>query len=408
MALGLSAALLIPGYFLLAPKLHPEFNPARAHTDTKPIDLEGSLFRPVIAGESEQEGSSTIIRELAAAEPDDHAVLVHRRLFQASRYPFLRYHIEGRNPALSVIVFWQRLDAPGENFFLELDYSGEGPTMHNMLRSEEWKGTITELAVGFFGDLRGEVVKLHGVGLEPYSNLGLLEVVRGEWTAFEPWNQSSINRYDGRPAGALLPFNGLVLAWLVVALLLGWIAVRIWPSLEARGWQFLPPANLVFSFGIAWLLLTGLWANKLWQQNHETRHLFAGKGMHERHLADWDSELYALAQQVKEAMPENADKLIILYTHGKLRAPNAARLRYHLLPEKRVEHTRPITRGWVKRATRDYDHILIVSDPLIDMPAPLALLEAQQYRATGKEVVLLRHPKGALLALNKRPDEKAH
>ena len=356
MALGLSAALLIPGYFLLAPKLHPEFNPARAHTDAKPIDLEGSLFRPVIAGESEQEGSSTIIRELAAAEPDDHAVLVHRRLFQASRYPFLRYHIEGRNPALQVIVFWQRLDAPGENFFLELDYSGEGPTMHNMLRSEEWKGTITELAVGYFGDLRGEAVKLHEVRLEPYSNLSLLQVVWGEWTRLKTWDQTSINVHRGASEDALIYPVPVTAAWVGLAVALV-VLTRLITGHSRLSWGGAIAVTL-----IGWFALDGLWLRQLYWQNAETRYLFAGKSLHEKKLADWDGEYYAAALAIKRHLGSSSSTTVPIYHAWEHRAL-AGRLRFHLLPEVKTSMM-PNRMPWHPGQTnKAFDYVIIQSAP---------------------------------------------
>ena len=99
---------------------------------------------------------------------------------------------------------------------------------------------------------------------------------------------------------------------------------------------------------------------------------------------------------------KSAETLVILYTDSQWSEPFPARLRYHLLPSIRVDHIRPLTRGWTKRATRDYDFVLFVGDPHGAPLDPLDLLKAQKYEPTGRERVLVKKSQGVLLALNKQ------
>jgi len=356
-ALAVSAVLLIPGYLLLAPVLHPEFKPYLENDRADPIAISGNRFRPVVFGDGGFDGSAVVISELADMAPEDHAVLVHPRVFRADQFPFLRYHIEGRNPALQVILFWQRADTPGENHFVELEYSGEGPSLHKLLHHEEWRGTITELAVGFFGDLWGEVVKLHGVELHPYSHIGMLRTVWAEWTTFTPWTQSSINVYRGVPDNALAFPVPAIAIWLatsiIVILLLRTFASRYKPC--SRFWL-----TTIVATGLAWAVLDTLWLQQLIRQNTETRYLFAGKTLHEKKLADWDGEYYRSVQAIKELANSNTKEVIVLYQEGH--AALAQRMRFHLLPQFIAKQLRPPNETWVKRAGHDFDHVILLSE----------------------------------------------
>ncbi len=357
-ALVLSAALLLPGYLLLVPVLHPEFRPYIESERASPVAIPGNRFQPVVFGEGGFEGDTAVISALAEAAPEDHAVLVHRQLFRADQFSFLRYHIEGRNPALRVMLFWQREDTPGENYFAELDYSSEGPRLHNLLRNEEWRGTITELAVGLFGDLRGGTVKLNSVVLEPYSHRGLLQAAWAEWNAFAPWDQSSINVYRGVPDGALIFPVPAIAAWLAtsIAIILLWRGVTRTRSGSSRPWL---PAGI--AIGIAWAALDALWLQQLLRQNAETRYLFAGTTLHEKKLADWDGEYYAASHAIKDQLGKKGGDLIILYQTDQ--AALAQRMRFHLLPEFKATIIRPVSRGWVVRAGRKFNHVIVVSGP---------------------------------------------
>ena len=355
-ALAASAVLLVPGYLMLVPVLHPEFRPYIEGDRAEPIAISGNRFRPVVSGDSGVDGSAVIISELAEVPPEDHAVLMHRRLFRADQFPFLRYHIEGRNPALQVMLFWQRADAPGVYHFAELDYSGEGPRLHNLLRHEEWRGTITELAVGFFGDLRGGTVKLHGVELEPYSHSGILRAVWVEWTAFAPWDQRSINAYRGVPSGALTYPVPAIAIWLAIST----IIILLLRQFTRRD-NLSPPLWLpaILATGLAWAILDGLWLQQLFRQNTETRHLFAGKTLHEKKLADWDGEYYRGVASIKELAGNHTDDVIILYQEGH--GAMAQRMRFHLLPEIMARKLHTANASSIRSANQEFDYVVLLS-----------------------------------------------
>lgn len=353
-SLAISAMLLLLAYLLLVPVLHPEFRPYVENDSAVSISIPGNRFRPVVFGDGGFEGQAAVISELAALPPEDHAVLVHRRRFQAGQFPFLRYDIEGRSPALKVMLFWQRADAPGKNFFMELDDSGERSGIHNLLRSEEWKGTITELGIGFFGELREGLVKLQKVKLEPYRSGRLLEVVWGEWMQSALWDQASINRNRGVPKGALIHPVPAVAAWVALGTLLLLLSL----TLAKPEYKYQKTVVLMMVMA-GWLVLDTHWLKQLLTQNAETRYLFAGKTLHEKKLADWDGEYYGVAHALKDTLAESDRDIIIFYDGA---ATLSQRLRFHLLPDINTVVMRRPYASYLSGASREYEHVLLLAD----------------------------------------------
>lgn len=406
LCLAASAAIMLALYLnLLVPRLHPALAPYLDSTGAEPITLPGRRFRPELVGNGGYEGNTAIITELV----NEEAVLKAAQALSSGDYPFLRYRGEGLHPGIKVYLFWRTAHAPAELQVMPLHNNGDGTFYVNLSKEEQWTGTIIETSIGVFGDLRGQPFRLEEVAFLPFGRGALLRTIWGEWTAFEVWDQTSINRQDLAPKKALLKPNGVISLWALLAMLLGWAAWRLRPAVQPSHWPYPVPVVVLGCLGVAWAVISGLWLNKLVLQNAETRYLFAGKTLEERYLADWDGEYYALAQKVKAAMPLGAErnestageKLIILYANNELREPYPARLRYHLQPEIRVEYSRPISEGWVKRAARDYSHILFLLDPYASATDPIALMQAERYKPSGKEQVVMRDNHGVLLALNK-------
>lgn len=357
-SLIVSAMLLIPAHLLLVPRLHPQFLEFMGTERAGPIAISGDQFQPVIFGDGGFEGSSAVISMLAEADPDDHAVLLLRRKFEARDFPFLRYNIEGRTPALRLMLFWQRADAPGENHYAELDHAGHGEGIHNLVRSEAWKGTITELAIGLFGDLRTAPVKVHGVELEPYSYTHVLRTVWQEWTTFAAWNQRSINAYRGVPDAALTNPVTAIAAWLATSLSILLLILQVSRRDTHRGRFWLPAA---IATGIAWVALDALWLHQLFRQSSETRYLFAGKTLHEKKLADWDGDYYLGAQAIKEMVSGKTKNVLILYQEDQ--AALAQRMRFHLLPQVMATSLRTPSASWIRRANQRFDYVVLISEP---------------------------------------------
>jgi hypothetical protein len=395
-ALLASAVVLVVGFIGFFPIINPDYLPEREAATA--YTLRGKDFTPVVFADGGYDGDASVIIALAEGRPDDQAILMRKLRLPASDYAFLRYHLEGRHPGLRVMLFWKTVDGGETPFYTEMDNPGNGPQYHNLRRSEEWQGTITELAIGFFGDLRGQDIRLEGVRLEPYSASGLLGVVWDEWTAFSPWDQTSINRYVGVPEGALVYPALAAILWLAFAVIVmyGWKRAR---RRQLRPLQSPSRPAIYMLTGLVWLGLHGLWLHKSWLQNQETRYLFHGKSLHERRLADWDGEYYALAVRVREALPKTTERVGVIFGNVEVAEPLAQRLRYHLMPDIELDILYPTALGRQKLAARNYPFLVIVRDFYGAPNDALSLLPQYGHPLQGGETVLLDTSLGALLRL---------
>ena len=242
-SLAISAALLIGGYLLAFPHIYPEYLPESE--SARPFTLAGKDLTPVMPGTVQREGGTALVTALAPGAPDDQAIMRRTVNLPAANFAFLRYHLEGRHPGLRIMLFWKTAASGDEPFYGEIDNAGDGTQYHNLRRSEDWQGTITEIAIGVFGDLRGESLGIRELRLEPYSAGGLLGTVWDEWTAFAPWDQKSINRYDGAQNNAIKLPNAAFSVWLVIAVAIGWLTIRLQPQIEPEHWPYPLPVNTI-------------------------------------------------------------------------------------------------------------------------------------------------------------------
>lgn len=109
---------------------------------------------------------------------------------------------------------------------------------------------------------------------------------------------------------------------------------------------------------VPWLALDMLWQRELNLQFDETRYLFDGKTMDERHLVDQDSEIYRYAKRLKEeVLPAAPSRVFILHDSA---GHNYERLKtqYYLLPHNIYNYGQyPLV-----NAIRPSDFILMLGD----------------------------------------------
>jgi hypothetical protein len=230
-AFVLAAIVLIIVYAFAFTKIHPEFERFMGR-GSNPITFLGSGFVPRVLGDGRQEGSSVVITEFL----DGEAVLAINRRFQAEDYPFIKFNIDGLTTWAGANVFWKRADAPGELFQLPLNRSWSEVTQVAMpIGGAEYRGTITELAIGFFSDPtdhdnNGEPIILKDVELRPFSAARVAEQIFEDWTNPPLWQGYSNNIVRGiHRNGMLFPnavANLLVVTGLAIAALRRVIAKR--------------------------------------------------------------------------------------------------------------------------------------------------------------------------------------
>ncbi len=223
-----SAVVLAAVYAIWFLDFHPEFQRFAA-ADSQPKTIPARLFRPATVGSGGYEGTTAIINSFV----DGDAVLVLQTRFSAEDYPFIKFNIEGLTTWANAFVFWRRADAPGELFQLPLNRSGDQVTQVAMVYGgDDYKGQITELAIGFFSgptdhDNNGEPIRLIDAELRPFSPLRVAEQVIEDWTNPPLWQGYSNNIVRGIHGNGMI-FPNLVANLLVVTgvLLVG--GYRLW------------------------------------------------------------------------------------------------------------------------------------------------------------------------------------
>ena len=293
------ACLLLAGLILVVVHAgavltwHPEFQPhadRQASREIDPLTLSGRDFQPIGLVPIEQRGDVQTITQYV----DNRALWVAQEFFEAEDFPLLQFNIDGIHRDMMVTLAWRRLDMPpGSVHEAFLHTSGDGAHWHNMTQYPQWRGTIAEVRIGGVGRsaderfvlMRNEPLTLRSLTFQPYSWAGVVQTIWDEWTAFEGWTNSSINRFRGHPHRALLPPNRVVgvMFWLAAGLVLVCWLWSVRPSTErarASG-QERRRLSLTAALGVVlmgcWLVQDGVRMGFRVKQAADTQVLFAGR-----------------------------------------------------------------------------------------------------------------------------------
>jgi len=342
-ALVVSALLLVSVYLLLSPdssKYRSEDNRAA----TAPRVIAGGELIARMGITEPYENQRVAITRLDG----DRAILTRHQAFQATDYDFMQYRISGRNPSETLYLIWRTAQNPAQLYNLRLSWSGDAEDTLRIADHPDWKGNITEIGLDIYGDLRGQALVIPDLTLLPGSANALLSAIWSQWTGFTGWTQKSINFLGDQspfpsPVEAAAAWSGLALT----LLLLVRAPQRGQPLIVLGVATFLP-----------WLALDMLWQRELTIQLHDTEYRFSGKTMHERHLADEDSEIYRYAKRLREdILPKTPVRMFILHDSEE---HNYQRLKvqYYLLPHNIYNYGRLPPKDAIKPG----DFVLILGD----------------------------------------------
>jgi len=391
LALALSAIILVTSYAFFAPELSAHKRAAGSDAAV-PRTFQGSEFQLRMgAGEATEAGE---LRLTALQEGEDNRAIATRKTsFAAGDYAFVEYEVRGRNAQQAVYLIWRSADTPLKVSSMPLHWHGDHKGTAFLGRQAEWRGRITEIGLDVYGELRGQPLVISKLALLPGSGTKLLDAVWFEWTAFRSWTQKSANFLEGRPKHGILSPTLAMAAWSCLALLL-----------LAGVYLFTGSQNRVAYAGaliIPWVVSDQLWQANLSTQLEETKYLFAGKGQHEKHLADWSPELYEYAQYLKsEVLPEPGPRIFLLHdsepmTYTRLKA------QYYLLPHNVFNYDR-FPR---KKAARVGDYILVLGTVAGLEFSPDAKALRWQGRSLPVKLIDSR-PDGSLFKVTRRKKEQ--
>jgi hypothetical protein len=272
-------------------------------------------------------GDTLLVTGLSQFDGRFFAIVSRHLRLNAETYDFISVDLQSLGPGQSVSLIWRPAADP-ENLVVKPLPARAGETVVLRLADfPEWHGTVAEIGLRVSGNSSSSEVRIAGLRLEPYSWRRLLTARWHAWSAPGRWDPGSINHLSGINGSAITSPAPALAAWSLLALLLSW-----WLCAKAKTAAGLSAAIVV---ALPWLAFDLLWQLRLGDQLDDTRRLFAGKSVHEKHLADIDAEIYLYARLLRdEALPEEPTRIHLL----RKRKPRTKhdfdrlKLQYYLLP----------------------------------------------------------------------------
>lgn len=263
--------------------------------------------------------------EIRQPGPQDLAVIqAGIRGVRADRYHQFSWRISGLEPGRELRLVWVTVAEPGITRQRLLPSAGADGGMLDLSAEPHWQDRIGGIGLLVRGPLAKPLL-VRGLELRapPLTTAQLLRQMVEDWTTFESWSQRSINFTAGAPLDALFPPVVVVAMWIGFSTLL--YALFTLPSCAAH--RIMPYAAL---FLLGWLALDLRWQWDLGQRLVQTMNSFAGKDETARRLAALDGDFYRFLLDIRQRLPQQPVRLLIVSTNpsGFL----AGRARYHLLP----------------------------------------------------------------------------
>lgn len=317
-----------------------------------PVILAGASLQ-LTSGQGAQTAAGLEIRQ-----PGPQELTVVRgsiRRIQANLYRRLSWRVSGLKSDHEIWLVWATLDDPRTTRERLLPPGSADGGVLDLSAEPGWQGRIIAIGLVVRGPLAQPLV-VHGLELQPMplTTGQLLRQMVEDWTVFEDWSQRSINYTSGAPLNALFPPAPMAALWVGFSAVL-YALFR--PPRRAPG-ELTPYAAL---FLIGWLALDLRWQWDLGQRLERTAESFAGKDETARRLAALDGELYRFLLEVRQRLPEQPVRLLIVSADpgGFL----ARRARYHLSPHNSYAGFARLPHPGEARAG---DYVLILA-PLNDM-----------------------------------------
>ncbi|MDZ7790907.1 MAG: hypothetical protein U5L08_10525 [Xanthomonadales bacterium] len=247
--------------------------------------------------------------------------------FDANRYPQLLLDITRLSSNTSVYLLWRTVESPDEVSLSELHGISEGASWHSLAEREDWRGTISEIALMADRGRPRTMLILSSAVFHGATRKALAERSWSQWTRFDPWKMSSPNRYPGARGDVILYPTAAFSAWscvsLLIFLLVGWAMRMSRPAFAAGALMilFLP-----------WVGLDRLWQSQLDRQVDATRDQFGGLTQARKHERELDAGIQRYAARIAQVLPTGADDRVFILQDSRGHNFWRLRLQFHLLP----------------------------------------------------------------------------
>lgn len=317
-SLGLAAVLL----WLALPLVLSERGSDRRHVD--PITLSAGDFSAAPAAPW-----LAAVDERSDALAGGRVRMIPRASLglQAENYPQLALSLDSVSTDALVYLFWRTVEAPEAVSFAELEPMGRGMNWFGLSAEDGWVGAVSEVAVATRGGPGRPAPELSELSFYPSSRSTLIKRAWSEWTRFEPWRMSSVNRYPGARGEVFVRPAAAFSVW--VALALAILLVGAWRCQVTR--QALVCAMLVVLL-VPWVGLDRLWQSQLQHQVQATRDRFGGLTQASKHGREMDADLQRYAARIRDKIPAAADQRLFILHESRGHNYWRLRLQFHLLP----------------------------------------------------------------------------
>jgi hypothetical protein len=284
--------------------------------NTLSINVAGAALR-LVQGAGHAEKTSFIVE----SSTDGVAALsAEVRPFDATNYRRVEWTLRTPQPPDGLAFVWRTRENPRRTYLKPLQWLAGGIAPLNLQESDGWRGTITGIGLLTRGTLAAPI-EIDSVRFPPASARAVLVDTFGQWTVRVPLKGYAI----------AFPFDAERADFLAIAQAFA-IAVALAMAaylLFARLRDATVDGRVLWAiFAAGWILLDVRWQADLTREVVGTAERFFGKSPEDKALAADDAAVYALARDLRHALPPPPARVIVLCKSKVL----AVRIAYFLYP----------------------------------------------------------------------------
>ncbi len=224
----------------------------------------------------------------------------------ADAFTFLHLGFTQKPGKSSILILWSTAQTGAKIHVYQLQENPGTSFWIHTKKLKGWSGDITSLGVMVAGR-PGATVTFQDVSLLPATLGTLLQSVYSDWTAFRPWQHSSVNTHKGTGSDnpSFYPVV-VVAAFLALCIMAYGLILLFFRARASFDWRVM--ASL---FLIGWLGLDLIWQGKLFRQLALTHKTFSGMDSQEKLAVGIDGELVKFMAEVKQELDATDSRIFV-------------------------------------------------------------------------------------------------
>jgi hypothetical protein len=224
----------------------------------------------------------------------------------AGAFPFLHLGFAHAPQDVSILVSWRTTQTGSEGHVHTIQDNQGTSSWLDTRELAGWSGDITSLAVAVKGQ-PGAAITITDVSMRPASLVGQLQSIYSDWTAFMPWQQSSINTHKGvGPTRSSFYPVAVTTAFLALSILAYVLMLWIYRAKVSFDWRVVATMFLA-----CWIGLDLIWQGRLFRQLELTYETFYGKDSQGKLAAGTDGGLVQFIAEVKKRLDASDSRIFV-------------------------------------------------------------------------------------------------